>query len=469
MDRQQYSYVRELERIPRKYFIDKGCGQSDIAVHAGSFHLALQECGIENYNIVSYSSILPKECEEIKERPKMRRGTVMNTILARCDGKKGENIAAGIAIGDLKKKSNGKHSGSLVCEIGGKIQEKTLDKKLRTAVSELHKNGYADEYDLVNVRTHIQSCKVKKKHGTVLVSICFTEHEHIVGPPQIEKTNFLGIQRPYKRSEYAILPVLYDGTATYKRGSKEGPLAILDASQHLERYDIDTDCQPHMMINMHTMDCLDLEDDPVGMIEAVREKVGKIVKDKKFPITLGGGHGISVGAFHAMKERGEEFTILQFDAHTDLRDSYDGTEYSEACVMRRGLETTKNIVQVGIRSISNREVGVLDYDKLFLAADIKQSGDTWIDDVIEECSDNVYITFDVAVLDPSIMNTPTPEPDGLYYEHVYKMIKKLVKKRRIIGLDVNNLMPITGMNGPEFTAAKLILQFIALREKFGIK
>ncbi len=464
----QYWANAQLERVPTKYFLDKGCGQSDITFHAGSFHMALKDCGIENYNVVTYSSILPKKCTEIQgiDRPKLRRGAVMDTIMARFDGHKGDNIAAGIVRGDLIKRTNGTYDGSIVCEIGGKLSQAQLDKRLRKAVQELYENGYSEEYELQNVRTDIQACKVEKAFGTVLVVIAFVEHENIFAPPKLEAANFLGSQVPYKSARYVVLPISYDGTATYNRGTAQGPSAILDASTHLETYDIETDSQPHKA-GIHTLPSKTLEDDPDQMVALVKKETTKLLQDKKFPLIFAGGHGVSIGAFQAIGEFYKEFTILQLDAHSDLRPSYDGTPLSEACVMRRGLEVTDKIVQVGIRSISKGETNVLDYDKLFLAEDIKKSGNVWLDDVLAECSDNVYITFDVDALDPSVVHAGTPEPNGLYYEHVLALFKKVVKERNVIGFDVNNLVPVPGMNGPEFTIAKLIFQFIAYREKFG--
>lgn len=467
MDLSQYFANRVLERVPSRYFVAKGCGSSDLTVHAGSFHHALKAMGIQDYNIMSYSSILPAGCEETTERPVMQRGAVMDTILARHDGVKGDFISAGIIIGDLIKKSSKKKEGSLVCEIGDKISGEQLAKKLQLVIAELHADGYAEEYDLENLRIHSESCKVDKEHGTVLVALCFTEHEMVYAPIQTEHKEFLGLKRSFKNSKYVVQPILYDATATYKRGMKEGPAAILDASTHLELYDIETDFQPHTEIDIATMPFLELGEDPATMVEEVSKATKKILDANKVPITLTGGHGVTIGVLDAFRNYKEDFTVLQLDAHSDLRDSYDGTRYSEACVMRRALEVTDNIVQVGIRSISNRERPLLNYEKLFLAQDIKSGGDEWIDDVIEECTDNVYITFDVDVLDPSIVFTGTPEPDGLYYEHILKLFRKLTKSRKIIGIDVNGLVPVTGMNSPEFTIAKLVFQLIAFNEKFG--
>ena len=468
MNNMQYSEKRLLERIPTKFVLSKSF-REDGSNHSDTpFYKALNACGIGNCNIVSYISILPAHCEEVDQMPQMQTGALLSTILARCDGAKGDQITAGLIVGELIQKSNGRKGGSLVCKASLRGTKQAVTKQLKEAINALYKERHSEKYELENIRVEVESCWVKKKRGSVVVSMALLEHEQVFAPALAKNKPFIGQQAPYNKAKYAVLPILYDGTATHNRGSAEAPLSILNASTYLENYDIETDSQPHK-VGFHTLNSIRLEDDPIEMIETVRDEMKKLILDKKFPVLLGGGHGISIGAFHALKELKTEFTILQLDAHTNLRNSFDGTPYSEACTMSRGLDCTDKIVQVGVRSISNRERTTIDYDKLFLSADISGDKGMWIDDVIEECGENVYITLDVDVFDPSIMHSGTPEPAGLNYKQVLNLLKKVIKERNVIGLDVNNLVTVPGMNGPEVTVAKLIFQFIANLEKFGSK
>ncbi len=462
----QYSRRREIQKIPTKYFIASGCGQSDITYHAGSYHMALQECGIENYNIMTYSSVLPKNCVEIDEKPKMVHGSVMDTIIARCDGNQGDQITAGIVIGDLVKKASREKIGSLVCEIGEKNEKEYVEKKLHLAIEALHKGSYQDEYDLDNVRTIIKSCQVVKKYGTVLVAIAFTEHEHVFSATDLEIKPFMGDKTDLRLAQYVFLPVPYDATATYNRGAAQGASYILDASNNMEDYDIETDSQP-VLAGFHTMSAIVPGEDPQQMVDMVHDAASNIIQSNKFLCTIGGEPGVSIPLFKAISKKHKEFTVLQLDSHTDLRSSYNGTPFNEACVMKQALEYTPNIVQVGIRSISNGEKGKINYDKLFLAQDINSStSDIWIDDVLAECTENVYLTLDADVFDPSIVSSATPEPDGLSYSQVLKLLKKLIQTKKLIGMDVNNFVPTLSTTAPEFTLAKMIYQIIAYREKY---
>ncbi len=463
MDR--YSRRRELQKIPTKYFVASGFGESDITYHAGSFHMALQECGIENYNIMRYSSVLPKNCVETDEKPEMVHGAVMDTIYASCDGEEGDLITAGLIIGDLVKKTNREKIGSLVCEIGEKSEPEAVEVKLKQAIEALYVGGYKEEHDLDNLRVEIRSNRVTKKYGTVLVAIAFTEYEHIFSPVPLKIAPFMAQQGTEKTAEAIFVPVLYDASATYRLGASEGALHILDASTYLENYDIETDTQP-IQAGFFTREPIVSGENPIRMVEMVSAAVTRALENGQFPVLIGGGHEISLGAFQAVTRYHKDCTILHLDAHTDLRSSFDGTPYSEACVMSRALELTKNVVQVGIRSMSKREQNAIQYDKLFFAQDIKDGTDIWIDDVLAECTPNVYITVDVDVFDPSIVSSGTPEPDGLLYSHVLKLVRKLTQSRRIVGMDVNNFIPTPGTTAPEFTLAKLIYQTFAFRRKY---
>jgi arginine decarboxylase len=162
-------------RIPKDYFVTKGHGESDITIHAGSYHLALKDAGIEMCNIMTYSSILPAIATQIEKPEKLTHGQVMETIMATCNSKKGQQATAGIIYGWLYDK-NGQRYGGLVCEHNGPITRQEIEKRLSASLQELYKNGYS-EYELRDINLFIESFKVKKKFGTALVALCFTNYE----------------------------------------------------------------------------------------------------------------------------------------------------------------------------------------------------------------------------------------------------------------------------------------------------
>lgn len=270
----------------------------------------------------------------------------------------------------------------------------------------------------------------------------------------------------YETAEIAILPVPYDGTSTWLKGADKGPQAILEASPNMEFYDIETDSEVfrHGIV---TLDAVSEDSSPEAMAEAVEQQMDAILKDKKFPVMLGGEHSVSIGAFRAIARHYSTFSILQLDAHSDMRDEYEGTPYNHACVMARGKEVTPSFVQVGIRSTAMEEKHNIESDRIFYAHEIKESGDsTWMYEVSQKLHDNVYITIDLDVLDPAYMpSTGTPEPDGLAYRDILNLLKLVNERHNIIGLDVVELCPNDINKAPDFLAAKLIYQILSIRFK----
>lgn len=163
-------------RIPKDYFVTSGKGESDITIHAGSYHLALKDAGIEMCNIMTYSSIMPSIAKQVK-KPELTHGAVMETIMAVAHGKKGQSATAGIIYGWLYDKKSKKKYGGLVCEHNGNYDEKEVEKRLRASLNELYVNGFSTQYDLKDITLLKKSIKITKKHGTALVAICFVNHE----------------------------------------------------------------------------------------------------------------------------------------------------------------------------------------------------------------------------------------------------------------------------------------------------
>lgn len=270
----------------------------------------------------------------------------------------------------------------------------------------------------------------------------------------------------YETAAIAILPVPYDGTSTWLKGADKGPQAILEASPNMEFYDIETDSEVFRH-GIATLDPVLEASTPEAMAKAVEEKMDDILKDKKFPVMLGGEHSVSIGAFGAIAKHYEKFSILQLDAHSDMRDEYEGSPYNHACVMARGKDITSSIVQVGIRSTATEEKHNIDPDRIFYAHEIKETGDTtWMYEVSQKLLDHVYVTIDLDVLDPAYMpSTGTPEPDGLRYRDILTLLKLINERHNIIGLDVVELCPNHINKAPDFLAAKLIYQILSIRFK----
>lgn len=275
----------------------------------------------------------------------------------------------------------------------------------------------------------------------------------------------------YDNSKAVILPVPYDKTRTWVAGGKwkkmdtsKGPEAIITASKNMELYDEETDavaCE----IGIHTLPALKVDIVPEKAVAIVYSFFKKLIKDGKFPVMLGGEHSISFGAVKALKEKYADLSVLQLDAHTDLRDSFEGTKFSHASVMARITEICSS-VQVGIRSQDFDEKEI-NKENVFYAKDIYDN-DKWMDNAISKLSDNVYITFDLDFFDISIMpSTGTPEPGGLQWHQTLKFLKKVFEKKNVVGFDVVELAPIDNLIAPDFLAAKLVYKMIGY--KFFLK
>ena len=268
----------------------------------------------------------------------------------------------------------------------------------------------------------------------------------------------------YDSSKVVILPIPYEKTTTYVKGTALGPRAIIDASINMEIYDEELD-KDISKIGICTLNPLIIDKSPEEMINEVSENTKKLIDERKFPVIIGGEHSITLGCVKAMSNSYDDISILQLDAHADLREEYDGSKYNHACAMKRCMDTCKNIVQVGIRSLSPEEAEFLKKNdmKLFWAKDIHDNSE-WEKDAISLLSNNVYITFDVDVLDPSIMpSTGTPEPGGLNYYAILKFLKKVFENKNVIGFDVVELCPNKNNVSPDFTVAKIIYKMIGYK------
>jgi agmatinase len=281
-----------------------------------------------------------------------------------------------------------------------------------------------------------------------------------------ETINFGYLPDEYSDPENAgivIIPVAYDGTSTWMKGADEGPNAIIEASANMELYDIETDSEVYKK-GIFTENAIAGDMSTTEMIEAVNEAVEYYLEKDKFAVVIGGEHSVSIGSIRAHAERHANLTVLQLDAHADLREEYNGSKYNHACVMARAKELCP-IVQVGVRSMDPSEKGSVDKSRMFFAKDLCDNTD-WIEKVTSKLTDNVYISLDLDVFDPSIMSsTGTPEPGGLLWYDVLTLLKAVSDKKNVVGFDVVELCPDDRNKAPDFLAAKLIYKLLSY--KFG--
>ncbi len=276
--------------------------------------------------------------------------------------------------------------------------------------------------------------------------------------------NFGGIEEAfstYRDAEFVVVPVGYDLTSTYQPGSRRGPGAILDASANMELYDDELGKETYKA-GIHTMPPLEINArGPAEMVESVRLTIAEVAADGKIPVMLGGEHSISFGAVQALKEFYPGIKVLQLDAHADLRDSYQRTPYSHAAVGRRISEICP-LVQAGIRSFSAEEAEFMKSGPVHtFSADFIRTDKNWCEEICANLSGDLYITFDIDALDPSIMPaTGTPEPGGILWHEALHLLREAAKLCRIRGFDVVELAPIPGMIAPDFLAAKLVYRMM---------
>ena len=286
------------------------------------------------------------------------------------------------------------------------------------------------------------------------------------------QNTFGGFDCSFEKSKFVLLPVPYDLTTSYKSGTREGPQAIINASINLEFFDAELK-KDISKLGIHTLPFLEqITTSPEKMIATVEEVFNQLIEEKKFPVLLGGEHSLTVGSVKSFHKKNPNIAVLQLDAHADLRDEYQGNPYSHACVAQRILDLNIPIRQVGIRSISEDNFEKMQKTpsqslQTFFAKDIYNSHE-WIKEVVDSLPEDVYITIDLDVFDISIMPAVgTPEPGGLDWYLVLKLLTEIVSKKNVIGFDVVELSPIAGNIAPDFLAAKLtykLLTLIALKK-----
>ncbi len=275
---------------------------------------------------------------------------------------------------------------------------------------------------------------------------------------------FAGVPPPYSDFDTAkvvILPVPYDSTTEWRSGARDGPQAIIDASRYLEMYDLELDRETYK-VGIHTLPEVELlMSGPESMIQRVYEVTKELVLEGKLVVVLGGEHSLSFAAVRALKEVFPQLSVLQFDAHADLRDEYLGTKFGQACVMRRVSELCP-IAQVGIRSLCREEKEFLNRNKAtpFYMSTVAEDKDL-VKRILASLSEDVYVTIDVDVFDPSIMPAVgTPEPGGMQWQQVLDILKSVAHHKHVVGFDLVEFCPREGPISCAFTLAKLAYKFI---------
>lgn len=259
-----------------------------------------------------------------------------------------------------------------------------------------------------------------------------------------------------------ILPAPYEGTVSYGRGAAAAPRAILEASWQVELFDQELDCEPEL--RLAALPPLLLPKSPAQALARVEKAVTKILRKGQRPLLLGGEHSLTLGALRPAKGFYPRLSVLQLDAHADLRDHWEGKPLSHACVMRRAADLGLPIVPVGIRSLSLEEAQWIKRhrQKVFWAEEIRGKRG-WLRDVIRRLGPEVYLSIDIDVLDPSEMPaTGTPEPGGLSWHDLLALFRALAASRKkVVGLDLVELAPIPGLHAPDFLCARLLYFLLA--------
>ncbi|GAB2760083.1 agmatinase [Salinimicrobium soli] len=281
----------------------------------------------------------------------------------------------------------------------------------------------------------------------------------------MSKKNYAGIPDKYARLDDAkvvLIPVPYDGTSTWQKGADKGPDAFLEASENMELFDIETRTEVYKK-GVYLAPPVTEDSSPEKMVEAVHKTVKNYIKQEKFVTIFGGEHSISIGTIRAFNESFEDLTVVQLDAHADLRPEYEGSTCNHACAVHEASKKA-NLIQVGIRSMDVSELDHMDENQTYFADDLYED---WMDDAIGQMTPNVFITIDLDVFDPSILpSTGTPEPGGMFWYETLEFIKLMFKKKNVVGFDIVELNPNEKEKSSDFLAAKLYYKMLSYKFKY---
>lgn len=265
----------------------------------------------------------------------------------------------------------------------------------------------------------------------------------------------------FENAAVLLQSIPYDGTSTWGKGADKGFEAFLDASENMELYDIETKSEVYHK-GVHILPALTEDDSPEAMFKEVYEKTQELLKTGKYLTFFGGEHSISIGVIKAFYEKYDNLTVLQLDAHTDLRPQFHGSPYNHACAVYDASKNT-NLIQVGIRSMDIEEEEHMDRSKVYFAEEMYGNTD-WMDASIAQMTDDVYLTIDLDAFDPAIMPaTGTPEPGGMDWNTMIKYLRRVFTEKNVVGFDIVELAPIDGYKAPQFLVAKLYYKMLTYK------
>ena len=277
---------------------------------------------------------------------------------------------------------------------------------------------------------------------------------------------FLGKENSVDKIEEAntiIIPVPLEYSTSYGKGTALGPDAILNASPYLEFYDEELDFEV-WKTGIFTTPAIDVRADPVQCLSRIKDTVTSYLKEEKFIIVIGGEHSLTSAVHEAFYKRHPRLSVLQFDAHSDLRDTYEGSKHSHACVMRRIWEKNKNIAGIGIRSQCIEEKIFISENRIpiFYAHDLY--GKKFPLNILDTLNEDVFITFDTDFFDPAIMpGVGTPEPGGFFWYETLSFLRKVFEHKNVVGMDIVEFCPVKNLTHPEFLMAKFIYKLIGFK------
>ena len=278
--------------------------------------------------------------------------------------------------------------------------------------------------------------------------------------------NFGGISKSkasYDSAEILLQSIPYDGTSTWIKGANKGFEAFIAASENMELYDIETDSEVYKK-GIHILNEIAEKSSPEKVFKEVYQKTKELLKTNKFLTFFGGEHSISIGIIKAFYEKYNNLTVLQLDAHADLRPSYLNSPYNHACALYDANKNT-NLIQVGIRSMDISEKENMNWENVFFAEKMYQNS-SWMQQSITKMTHDVYITLDLDAFDPSIMpSTGTPEPGGMLWNDMIIFLKKVFSQKNVVGFDIVELAPIENIVAPNFLVAKLYYKMLSYKFK----
>ena len=275
---------------------------------------------------------------------------------------------------------------------------------------------------------------------------------------ELTHPRFMEFRCEYKQAKYVFNPILFERDDAFIKGVANGPSAILEASHVIEKYHIGTDSKAYLSGFATTDPFFAMSEEEC--IHQVNKVVTQEIADKKIPITLLGDGSGSIGAYYALNKVANNVTILSLDAHLSLRETMGGTRNHRLCRMHHAKVCSENVLHFGVASMGNNEKFLFDPDKVFFAEDIVEDK-YWLEDVLCEISGDVYISLDMSVFSPGIIGSLNPDPGGLCYRTIEKLLRSVVQKHHVIGIDISGFVPDARNRGGELILAKLIYDIVS--------